>query len=56
MRARRERGEFEGGGGGGVVTREQVESFRKGEKYCEGPYRQWVGHRIYERRWKEMRV
>ena len=23
---------------------EQVESFRRGEEYCEGPYRQWVGY------------
>ena len=26
------------------VTRERIESFRKGEEYCEGPYRQWVGY------------
>jgi hypothetical protein len=24
--------------------REHIESFRKGEEYCEGPYRQWVGY------------
>ena len=22
----------------------QIESFQKGEEYCEGPYRQWVGY------------
>jgi hypothetical protein len=25
-------------------SRAQIESFQKGEEYCEGPYRQWVGY------------
>jgi hypothetical protein len=40
-RERWERGELTEGWG---VTREMIESWRKGGKYCEGPYRQWVGY------------
>jgi len=41
MRKRWEQGEFTEGWG---ITQAQIESFRKGEEYCEGPYRQWVGY------------
>jgi hypothetical protein len=40
-RQRWEQGELTEGWG---VTREQIESWQKGEEYCEGPYRQWVGY------------
>ncbi|KAH8775016.1 hypothetical protein F5882DRAFT_164682 [Hyaloscypha sp. PMI_1271] len=40
-RERWERGELTEGWG---ATREQIESWRKGGEYCEGPYRQWVGY------------
>jgi hypothetical protein len=40
-RQRWEQGELTEGWG---VTREQIKSWQKGEEYCEGPYRQWVGY------------
>ncbi|KAH8790730.1 hypothetical protein BGZ57DRAFT_1000863 [Hyaloscypha finlandica] len=40
-RERWERGELTEGWG---ATRKQIESWQKGEEYCEGPYRQWVGY------------
>ena len=29
---------------GMYFSRAQIKSFRKGEKYYKGPYRQWVGY------------
>jgi hypothetical protein len=40
-RERWERGELTEGWG---ATRKQIKSWQKGEEYCEGPYRQWVGY------------
>jgi hypothetical protein len=41
MWKRWEQGEFTEGWG---ITRAQIKGFQKGEEYCEGPYRQWVGY------------
>jgi hypothetical protein len=40
-RERWEQGELTEGWG---ITRRQIESWQRGEEYCEGPYRQWVGY------------
>ena len=42
-RERWEQGELTEGWG---ATRRQIESWRKGGEYCEGPYRQWVGYTV----------
>jgi hypothetical protein len=42
-RERWERGELTEGWG---AIGKQIESWQKGEEYCEGPYRQWVGYTV----------
>jgi hypothetical protein len=40
--------------GDGGFRQRDIESFRKGEEYCEGPYRQWIGYtEPREENWRE---